>query len=157
MNLTKDWANRSVQDLAVAIETHHQEMYLLYQAMAAKMSKQTIGEAFLSDDNIVVAEYWLKVAKDYPKILSLDFDVNSFEERYLFFKNVVNIATQNENIAVLLKTARDNASKDCSWNVSYVRRRVKELELNPVFKLILQKAPNPREPYAKSTVVVAPK
>ncbi|MEN9610148.1 MAG: hypothetical protein RLZZ628_962 [Bacteroidota bacterium] len=147
----QDLASMSVQALATAIETHHQEMALLYQAMAAKMSKQTVGEAFLSDDNIVVAEYWLKVAKEYPKILSVDFDVNGFEERTIFFKSIVSIMAQNENTAVLLKSARDNASKDCSWNVSYVRRRVKELEFNPIFKLILQKAPNPRESYAKTT------
>jgi hypothetical protein len=147
---TKELASMSVQALATAIETHHHEMALLYQAMAAKMAKQTVGEAFLSDENIVVAEYWLKVAKEYPKILSGDFDVNCFEEKTIFFKSIVGITAQNEKTAVLLKSARDNASKDCSWHVSYVRRRVKELELNPIFKLILQKAPNPREPYAKS-------
>jgi hypothetical protein len=146
----KELASMSVQALAIAIETHHHEMALLYQAMAAKMAKQTVGEAFLSDDNMVIAEYWLKVAKDYPKILSVDFDVNSYEERVIFFKSVVNVAAQNQNTAVLLKAARDNASKDCFWNASYVRRRVKELEFNPLFKLILQKAPNPRESAPKS-------
>jgi hypothetical protein len=150
MIATKDLASMSVQALATAIETHHNEMALLYQAMADKMAKQSVGEAFLSDDNIVVAEYWLKVAKDYPKILSVDFDVNSYEERVIFFKSVVNVAAQNQNTAVLLKTARDNASKDCFWNASYVRKRVKELEFNPLFKLILQKAPNPRESTPKS-------
>ncbi len=147
---TKELASMSVQALAAAIETHHQEMALLYEAMSAKMSKQTVGEAFLSDENINIAEYWLKVAKDYPKILSMDFDVPSYEEKVIFFKSVVSVAAQNQNTAVLLKAARDNASKDCFWNASYVRRRVKELEFNPIFKLILQKAPNPREASSKS-------
>jgi hypothetical protein len=148
---TKDLAKMSVQDLAAAIETHHHEMALLYEAMSAKMSKQTIGEAFLSDEHLNIAEYWLKIAQDYPKILSVDFDVKRYEERVLFFKSLVNIAAQNQNTAVLLKAARDNASKDCFWNASYVRRRVKELEWNPIFKLILQKAPNPREAALKSS------
>ena len=147
---TKELASMSVPALAAAIETHHQEMALLYEAMAAKMSKQTVGEAFLSDEHINVAEYWLKIAKDYPKILSMDFDVNLYEERVVFFKSVVSVAAQNQNTTILLKAARDKASKDCFWNASYVRRRVKELAFNPIFKLILQKAPNPRETTLKS-------
>ena len=151
---TKEWASMSVPALAAAIETHHPEMALLYEAMAAKMSKQTVGEAFLSDEHINVAEYWLKVAQDYPKILSVDFDVHRYEERVIFFKSVVSVAARNQHTAVLLKAARDNASKDCFWNASYVRRRVKELEFNPVFKLILQKAPNPREAAPKSAATL---
>ena len=147
---TKELTSMSVPALAAAIETHHPEMALLYEAMSAKMSKQTVGEAFLSDEHINIAEYWLKVAQDYPKILSIDFEVNSYEERVIFFKSVVSVAAQNQNTAVLLKAARDNASKDCFWNASYVRRRVQELAFNPVFKLILQKAPNPREASIKA-------
>jgi hypothetical protein len=62
---------------------------------------------------------------------------------------MVDIDAENENSAVLLKTAHNNASKDCFWYISYIRRRVKELEQDPIFKLILQKEPNIRKPYSK--------
>jgi predicted O-linked N-acetylglucosamine transferase (SPINDLY family) len=146
---SKEMAHMNVEQLAQAIETHHQELALLYQAIANKISKETIGEKSLKDDNLFVAEYWLKVAKDHPEILAADFDTHHFEEKLLLFKTVVDVNTQNQNAIVLLKTARDNASKDCSWYISYVRKRVKELEYNPVFKLLLQKEPNQRQPTVK--------
>ncbi|MEY4935043.1 MAG: hypothetical protein RIS64_1402 [Bacteroidota bacterium] len=72
---SKEMANMSIEQLAQAIETHHQELTLLYQAMANKISKETVGEKSLKDDNVFVAEYWLRVAKDHPEILSADFDI----------------------------------------------------------------------------------
>jgi hypothetical protein len=61
------------------------------------------------------------------------------------------IIAQENNTSVILKKPRDNASQDCFWSISYVRRRVQELEENPVFKLILQKEPNPRESYTRAS------
>jgi hypothetical protein len=147
---TKDLTNMSVQDLAKAIEAHRQEMVQLYQAMATKVTKQSSGTAFLKDNNLVTAEYYLKVAKDHPEILSATFDVNHFEAVILFFKTASDMKIQEDNMAVLLKTPRNSASQDCFWSISYVRRRVKELNDDPIFKLILQKEPNPRETPTKS-------
>jgi hypothetical protein len=142
---SKEMAHMNVEQLAQAIETHHQELALLYQAMANKISKKTVGEKFLKDDDTASAEYWFKVGKDHPEILSADFKMNHFEESLLSFKTVVDIKVQNENGTVILKAPRDNSSTDCSWYISYIRRRVKELEYNPIFKLILQREPNPRQ------------
>ncbi|MEN9609275.1 MAG: hypothetical protein RLZZ628_89 [Bacteroidota bacterium] len=142
---SKDLANMSVEALAQAIETHQQELAQLYQAMSAKISKQTIGEAYLGDDKVIVAEYWLKVAKDYRNILAADYNVNDFEAATTFFKAAADVTAQHGSNAVLLKDARDAASKDCAWHISHVRKRVKELEYNPIFKLVLQREPNPRQ------------
>jgi hypothetical protein len=38
--------------------------------MAAKVVKQSSGSKFLKENNLVTAEYWLKVAKEHPDILS---------------------------------------------------------------------------------------
>jgi hypothetical protein len=122
-------------------------MDVLYQALAIKMSKQTNSTAFLSDKNVSVIEYWLKVAQEHPQILSAEFDVKRLEQLTSFFKSMVEISAKDENRTALLKTARDQASQDCAWFISHIRKRVKELEHNPVFKLILQKAPNPPRQY----------
>jgi hypothetical protein len=145
-------ANMSVEQLTRAIETHHQELFLLYQAMANKISKKTVGEKSLKDDNTVAAEYWLKVGKEHPEMLASDFNINHFEEALLSFKSVVDIKIQNENATVILKTPRNSVSTDCSWYISYIRRRVKELEYNPIFKLILQREPNARQPTVKQAL-----
>jgi hypothetical protein len=143
----RDLANMSIEDLVNSIELHHQEMDVLYHALATKMSKQTDGTAFLSDDNVSAMEYWLKVAKEHPQILSAEFDVKRLEKLTLFFKSMVEISAKDESRAALLKAARDQASQDCAWFISHIRKRVKELEHNPVFKRILQKAPNPPRQY----------
>lgn len=57
---SKEMAHMSVEQLAQAIETHQQELVLLYQAMANKISKETVGEKSLKDDNVFVGEYWFQ-------------------------------------------------------------------------------------------------
>lgn len=146
---TENLAQMSIEELAKVIKIHHQEMALLYQAMARKMSKKTIGKAFLKDEKLILAEYWFEIAKEYPKILSVNFDINRFKEIIFFFKTMIEIDIQNENSIIFLKTAHNNASKDCFWYISYIRRRVKELQKDPIFKLILQKEPISRKPYSK--------
>jgi hypothetical protein len=146
----KDLANMSVQDLAKAAETRQQELAQIYQAMAAKVTPKTAGKAFLKGNNIVSADYYLNVAKNHPEILSSTFDVNDFENSILFFKTSSDMKIQEANTAVLLKTPRDQASQICCWAISYIRKRVKELEADPIFKLILQNEPNPREPYKRT-------
>jgi hypothetical protein len=148
---TKDLANMSVLDLAQMIETRRQETVLIYQAIAAKITKKSLGTAFLKANKLASAEYYLQVAKDHPEILAPTFDVNHFEEVILFFKTMQDTMLQDGNTAVILKAPRDSASQDCFWSVSYIRRRVQELQANPIFKLILQKEPNPRESYTRST------
>jgi hypothetical protein len=143
----RDLATQSIEDLARMIETHHQETHLLYQALASKMKKQTEGTAFLSDEKVPAMEYWLKVAKEQPQMLSADFDLKGLETVTTFFKSVAQIAAEDDTRDALLKAARDNASQDCAWYLSHIRKRVKELEHNPIFKLILQKAPNPPRQY----------
>ena len=76
---TKDLANMSVLDLAQMIETRRQETVLIYQAIAAKITKKSLGTAFLKANKLASAEYYLQVAKDHPEILAPTFDVNHFE------------------------------------------------------------------------------
>jgi hypothetical protein len=146
---TKDLANMSVQDLANAAETRHQELTQIYQAMAAKVSKKSNGGAFLKDNNIVSADYYLNVAKNHPEILAATFDVTHFEESIQFFKASREMKIQERDSSVLLKIPRDTAAQECCWGISYIRRRVKELEDNLIFKSILQNEPKPREPYKR--------
>jgi hypothetical protein len=152
----RDLANQSIETLAQMIETHHQETEQLYQALASKMTKQTEGSAFLSDDNVAAMEYWLKVAKEQPQILSAGFDLKGLESVTAFFKAVASLSADNDARIALLKTARDNASQDCAWYISHIRKRVKELESNPIFKLILQKAPNAPRQYTVKKAASTP-
>lgn len=154
---TKDLANMSIENLTQAIETRHEELALLYQTLAAKSSKQTIGEAYLADDRVADAEYWFNVGKTHRNILAEDYNLNSFEESILFFKSAVTVTQKNSSNTMLLKTARDKASKDCAWHILHIRKRVKELKQDPIFKLILQREPNPRPYNLKVAPVIMPK
>ena len=48
----RDLASISLEDLVNRIDIHHQEMDVLYQTLAIKMSKQTNSTTFLSDKNV---------------------------------------------------------------------------------------------------------
>ena len=144
----------SIKEVSEAIEVHHQEANLLYEALGNKITKKTQGLGNLGDNRVDVAEYWLKIAKEYRNDLPMNFDISGFEEAVLGFKFMVDYASKNGNLTVKLKTARENASKDCLAFSAQVRKRIKELDSNPIYALILQKEPNQRQ--AKETAKPAP-
>ena len=150
-------AKMSIQEIAQAIETHHQETTLLYEALAQKITKQTDGTKYMSDDRVDEVVYWYKVAVDHPEILASNFDSAIFNAVDVGFKTMVSVKNQEESTRVILKTPRDILSKDAAALCSMVRRRVKENESNPVFKLILQKEPRPRQSASKPTPPKPPK
>ncbi len=140
----------SIQEVAQAIEAHHQESNLLYEALGSKIAKKTDGALNLGDEKLDVAEYWLKIAKEYRSDLPMNFDLNGFEEAVLGFKFMVDYAGKNGNLTVKLKTARETASKDCRFFSAQVRKRVQELSKNPIYALILEKEPNKRQAKEKA-------
>ncbi|MBL7814657.1 MAG: hypothetical protein JNL70_06595 [Saprospiraceae bacterium] len=143
-------AAMSIQEISQAIEERHKEMGLFYESMASKITSKTTGVKPMSDDKVSQAEYWLKVAKDQRRILSMDFDLVSFEEAVTVFKLIVNWTTENGNLTVKLKTAREIAARDCFAFCSIVRRAVQEKKKEPVYALILEKEPSPRQPNSKN-------
>lgn len=138
-------ANMSIQEIAQAIEAHHAEANVYYESLGSKITKKTEGSLNLGDEKLDVAEYWLKIAKEYRGDLPMNFDLNGFEEAVLGFKFMVDYASKNGNLTVKLKTARETASKDCRSFSAQVRKRIQELMKNPVYDLILEKEPNKRQ------------
>ncbi len=147
---TKELASMSVSDLAQMIETRRQETVLIYQVLAAKMTKKSSGTAFLKANKLASAEYYLQVAQEHPEILAPTFDVNHMEAGIRFFKTANETMVQDKQTTVILKKPCDGASQDSYWSVSYVRKRVQESAENPIFKMILQNEPNPRKSFSKS-------
>ena len=70
----------NLQEVAQKLDEHHQDGDTLYEVFASKITKRTEGVMTMGDDNVTVAEYWLKVAKAQRKSLSMDFDLVGFEE-----------------------------------------------------------------------------
>lgn len=138
-------AAMSIQEVAQAIEDQHKETTLLYEALGAKSKKRTFGEKPMGDDKATNAEYWLKIAKEQRKSLAMDFDMESFEESVIIFKCMTDLISSNGSLSVKLKVARENASKDCFYFSSIVRKMVQDKGKDPVFALILEKEPNPRK------------
>ena len=135
----------NMQEIAAAIEAHHAEANPLYEALGNKITRKTDGLVNLGDAKVDVAEYWLKIAKDYRNDLPMNFDVVGFEEAVLGFKFMVDYANNNGNLTVKLKAARETASRDCRAFSAQVRKRVQELSKNPVYALILDREPNQRQ------------
>ena len=132
------------QDIVNAIGEKHLESNQLYEALGTKITRKTEGDGFLGDDRVDTAKYWLNVAKLHRRILSIDFNLAGFEEAYLGFKFMVDYTKTNGSLTVYLKAARDKASKDCAAFCAVVRKRVKELEKDPVFALVLANESSPR-------------
>lgn len=141
----EELAKMSIKELSTAIDAHHQETNALYTEMATRISKQTEGVHGMSDENVDKAVYWSKTAREHTEILPVNFNFDGFDDAAIFFETVVNIKSQREDIDIVLKNPRDIASRDCATFSSKVRKSVKEFENDPVFKLILQKEPNPRQ------------
>ena len=151
MASNEDLLNMSIEDLAKEIAEHQKRTTLLFQIMGNLISKKPEGEGFMKDENVNVAEYWLDVARNYPKIIAADQDMDDFANKIAFFNAIVGLKTQEEQIAEMLKSPRNIASKDCAAYVSYIRSQVQDRKSNPVFKLILDKEPSPRKPYTKKS------
>lgn len=155
MKTSEELLSMSIQDVAQAIEDHNKDTDILYESMASKITKKTNGVMTMNDDKVNVVEYWLKVARTQRKILSMDFDLAGFEEAYIGFKFMVDLVTDNGSLTAKLKTARDIASSDCFFFCSIVRKTVKAKEKEPVFALIVEKEPSPRQS-KKKTATPAP-
>jgi hypothetical protein len=136
--------NLSNEALAQEIEAHQNRTEFLFNVMANRMTSGTKGLRNLGNDSVEIAEYWLKVALKYPKIIAEICNTADFGIKAIFFRVLVSVADKDGTIANILKTPRDVASKDCYWYVSYVRKRVQELESDPIFKMLLDKEPSPR-------------
>ena len=59
----KNINQQGIKEVSEAIEVHHQEANLLYEALGNKITKKTQGLGNLGDNRVDVAEYWLKIAK----------------------------------------------------------------------------------------------
>ena len=146
-----DLLNMSNEELAKEIAVHQKRTALLFQTMADRISKKTLGEGFMKDENVNVAEYWLEVAQNHPKIIAADKDMVDFANKVIFFDTIVSVTRQNDQIAEMLKLPRDIASKDCAAYTSYVRSQVQGRKENPVLKLILDEEPSPRKSPTKKS------
>jgi hypothetical protein len=145
----------SIQEVAQTIDEHHKEEDTLYEVLASKITKRTKGVMTLSDENVTVAEYWLKVAKAQRKILAMDFDLDGFGDACIGFKFMVAMATENGNLSAKLRVARDIASSDCFTFNSIVRQAIRARQDDPVFALILEKEPNQRQSKKKDATTPA--
>jgi hypothetical protein len=136
--------NLSNEALAQEIEAHQNRTEFLFTVMASRLTSGTKGLKNLGNDSVEIAEYWLKIALKYPKIIAEICNTTDFGIKAIFFRVLVSVADKDGTIANILKTPRNIASKDCYWYVSYIRKRVQELESDPIYKMILDKEPSPR-------------
>jgi hypothetical protein len=156
MVANEDLLNMSNEDLAKEIEAHQQRTALLFQIFAGRILKKTEGEGFMKDENVNVAQYWLKAALNHPNIIAADKDMVDFANKIIFFDVLVSVTAQDAQIGVSLKTPRDIVSKDCAAYVSYIRSQVQDRKSNPVFKLILDEEPSPRKTPVRQPTVAKP-
>ena len=147
----------TLAEITAAIKVNHDELALLNTEFAKRVTNTTDGQSFLGDDKVESAEYYLQVVKDNRQVFPMDFSVEAFETAVIAFRLMVDTTSDNEDASIILKTPRNNASQDCNAFVVAVRRRVKELNANPIFKLILDKEPHPRKFKPKSPPPESPK
>ncbi len=145
----------SDQDIINEIDVTQKRIIVLFKEVASRVTKETSGAGFMSNENANVADYWLQVGLDHPELIAKICDLDDFTVKIAYFKSLIAVATQDEQIGAILKAPRDAASKDCSWYTSYIRNQVMSQKSNPVYKLILQREPNPRQSSAKQQVAVA--
>lgn len=137
----------SIEELAKEIETHHAYGHTLYEAMAGKVVRiNTTGEGSMRDEALNVANYWFEEANNNKGILAANFDYKGYARALTSLTCIVGATSQDAKNTTLLKTARKDAAKDCATFSSAVRKRFKELEKDPVYKLILDKEPQPITP-----------
>ena len=139
----------TLAEITAAIKVNHNDLALLNTEFAKRITKTTDGQSFLSDDKVESAEYYLQVAKDNRQVFPMDFSVEAFETAVVAFRSMVDTTSDNEDALIILKTPRNSASQDCNVFVATVRKRVRELISNPIFKLILEKEPYPRKSKSK--------
>jgi hypothetical protein len=147
MLTNEEIANASIEDLAKEIELHHGYGHKLYEAMGGKVFRiTTTGERSMRDEALNVATYWFDSAHEQAEHLPVNFDFKGYGKALNSFAAIVGATNQDEKNKVLLKTARTNAAKDCATFSSAVRKRMKELEKDPVCKMVLDKEPQPLTP-----------
>ena len=151
-------ANQSVLNLTDAelfaeIDELQKRRIALFTELARRVEKKTSGEGFLSDENAHVAEYWLQVGIDHPNLIAVVCDIADFKLKIPYFKTLITIAMQDNHGKVILKEPRDITANDLSWYISYIRKAVQSQKNNPIYKLILQKEPNPRQSNPKSKIL----
>ena len=140
----------SDNDIISEIDVHQKRIIALFTEVANRVKKKTDGAGFMSNDNANVAEYWLNVGLAHPELIAAICDLSDFEVKIAYFKSLIAVGTQDLQIGAILKEPRDAASKDCSWYASYIRRQVVAHQNKAVYKLILQKEPNPRQSSLKT-------
>ena len=145
MEVLKDVTALSDAELIAEINVSQKRTGTLFVEMASRISKKTEGESFVKDENLNVAEYWLKVGLDHPSLIAPICDMDYFAQIVPYFKTLVEISTQDAQMAPILKKPHDAVSKDCSWFISYIRTQVMRQQSNPIYKLIMQKEPNQRK------------
>lgn len=147
MLTVEEMAAMSIEELAQHIDAHHIQGSLLYTAMAGKIVRiNTSGDGSMRDEALNVATYWLEEAEKNKGILSANFDYKGYARALTSFSCIVSATSQDATNVTLLKTARNNAAKDCAAFSSIVRKRFKELEKDPVYKLVLDKESQPLTP-----------
>ena len=146
-----DFLKMTLAEITATIKVNHNELALLNTEFAKRVTKTTDGQSFLSDDKVESAEYYLQVVRDNRQVFPMDFSVEAFETAVIAFRLMVDTTSDNEDACIILKTPRNSASQDCNVFVVTVRKRIRELISNPIFKLILEKEPHPRKPRPKSS------
>ena len=149
MEILKDVTALSDAELIAEINVSQKRTGTLFVEMASRISKKTEGESFVKDENLNVAEYWLKVGLDHPSLIAPICDMDYFAQIVPYFKTLVEISTQDAQMAPILKKPHDAISKDCGWFISYIRTQVMRQQSNPIYKLIIQKEPNQRKSTTK--------
>jgi hypothetical protein len=147
MLTVEEMATMSIEELAKHIDAHHAQGSLLYTAMAGKVVRiNPTGDGSMRDEALNVATYWFGEANDNKGILPANFDYKGFGSALTSLTSIIGATSQDVKNTALLKTARNHAAKDCATFSSAVRKRFKELEKDPVYKLVLDKEPQPITP-----------
>ncbi len=140
----------SVQDILDQLFTNQKERKGLLEQLGSKISKETDGSFFLSDENALVPKYWLDVAREHPQIIPAAVNLDDFALKAEIFEVFCNLRKNAEKISIGLKSPRDIISQDCYWYVSYITKQINMFKSDPIFKKILQDAPVIREPNKKA-------
>jgi hypothetical protein len=91
------------------IQTKQAELSELYREAVTEVYKETEGAAFLGEDNLSFAKYWLDAALKNPKVMSGLFNTEDFAVKYALFEKLV-IAYNGHNASGAIMDASYNAT-----------------------------------------------
>ena len=142
-------------DVWARIKAKQAELDVLFAEAATDIYKETKGEAFLGEDNMSFADYWLGAVQKYPQVMTGLFNTPDFATKLDLFKAFVIVYNDNNAGKAILDAPYDIMSKDL---LRYALEAQKSFDAaasnDATYKQVIKDAPQYRKSPQKKTSVV---